>query len=339
MDQHRGRDQARCRQRRGMAREFRLRVGPGVAERQQLQIIGRAGQRRLQRGETAQVARDIARRVQMAQQALRPDRGQVLRRAGQMRRIGPGQGQGRLRKARVGHAGLRAYDRGHGCGRGPADGDGLAGFALQPVGPGPRQRSVVGLEGGVAPLALILHLEDVAIEAALDAPAARLMGQAGDVHEGLPRRDQRGKARLLGRAVRVIDRDRRPRDPGDRVQQREAGAVRPDLPLSPDHRPRGQPAGRQIDRQRGVDRPRAHVIPRRPGDARPVRPVGQAQIADAGRDGAPIAVADQEGQAADRLDPVQMQVAQAVALQHQPRGPAGERPRHGRTRLPSRAEA
>lgn len=171
VDQYRGRDQPRCRQRRGMAGELLLRIDLGVAQRQQLQIIGRTGQRRLQRGETRQVARDVTRRVQMAQQALRPDRGQILRRAGQMRRIRPGQGQRRLRKARFCNAGLRAGDRGHGRGRGPADCDGLGGLTLQTIGPGLRQGAVVGLEGRIAPLALILHLEDVAVEAAMDAPA------------------------------------------------------------------------------------------------------------------------------------------------------------------------
>ena len=249
MDQHRGRAQARCRQRRGMAGEFLLRVALRVAQRQQLQIIGRAGQRRLQRGKTGQVARDIARRIQMAQQALRPDRGQILRRAGQMRRIRPGQGQRRLRKARLCHPGLRAGDRGRGRAGSSRIVHGLGVSDRSDwYGQGLRQRAVVGLEGGITPLALILHLEDVAVKAAMDAPAPRLMGQAGDVHEGLPRRDQRRESARPCAAVRMVDRDRRPRDPGDRVQQREAGAVRPDLPGAAPDRPSARSSPSGVDR-------------------------------------------------------------------------------------------
>ena len=52
------------------------------------------------------------------------------------------------------------------------------------VGPGQSQRADIGLVGGVQPVALVLHLEGVALHAAGDAHAGQdLVGQGADVHE------------------------------------------------------------------------------------------------------------------------------------------------------------
>ena len=73
--------------------------------------------------------------------------------------------------------------------------DRLAG--RQHVGPGQLQRPAVGLVGGVGPVALVLHLERVALHPALarGGPGA-MMGDRADRLERLPGVDQVGKPGL-----------------------------------------------------------------------------------------------------------------------------------------------
>ena len=88
------------------------------------------------------------------------------------------------------------------------------------VGPGQGERPDIGLVGGVQPVALVLHLEGVALHAAGDAQARqRLVGQGADVHERAGGVDQLGKAAVLDAAVDPLDLDRGTAD----ALQRDAG--------------------------------------------------------------------------------------------------------------------
>ena len=64
----------------------------------------------------------------------------------------------------------------------------------QRVRPGQSERAHIGLVGGVGPVALILHLEGVALHPAFDARAGReLVLDGAQVHHRLDRVDQFGK--------------------------------------------------------------------------------------------------------------------------------------------------
>ena len=97
---------------------------------------------------------------------------------------------------------------------------------LQRVGPGQRQRAHIGLVGGVHPVAVVLHLEGVALHAADDLqPRRDLVGQGADVEEGAGRVDQLRETALLDAAVGVLDGERRADHAVERMQHDEAGAV------------------------------------------------------------------------------------------------------------------
>ena len=96
---------------------------------------------------------------------------------------------------------------------------------IDPVGPGPGEWPAVGLERGVGPVALVLHLEDVALECDRDFDVVDAVPQPGDVEDRLVWTDPGGKAGGLFTTVGMADLERRAGDPGDRMQQYEAGAV------------------------------------------------------------------------------------------------------------------
>ena len=76
----------------------------------------------------------------------------------------------------------------------------------QRVGPGQRQRAHIGLVGGVGPVALVLHLEGVALHAAGHLEAGReLVGQRPQVHHGLDGVDQVREAGLDDAPVDMLD--------------------------------------------------------------------------------------------------------------------------------------
>uniref|UniRef100_A0A942SYA3 Uncharacterized protein n=1 Tax=Neobacillus citreus TaxID=2833578 RepID=A0A942SYA3_9BACI len=94
-------------------------------------------------------------------------------------------------------------------------------------GEGLRQRCRVGLVGRIGPVALVLHLEDVAPEVESYLPASRVPGVPGDVTGGLVRGDvDRVGRRGLG-PVGVPDHERHPGEVR-RVQDHEADAVPPE---------------------------------------------------------------------------------------------------------------
>src|SRR3546814_16044460 len=96
--------------------------------------------------------------------------------------------------------------------------------ARHDIGPGPRERADIGFVRGVGPVALILHLERITIEAARDRRATLLVDQRADVGERLPRRDRFGEARAFDAAVALFPTERPPGErPGGTTA--EAGPV------------------------------------------------------------------------------------------------------------------
>src|SRR5689334_14166520 len=91
----------------------------------------------------------------------------------------------------------------------------------------PREGSAVGLERRVGPIALILHLEEVAfhLQPRGDAGRGDFIGDAADVEERLVRRDVARKAALIRGAVRVLDRTSAPGTLGDGMQDADADAI------------------------------------------------------------------------------------------------------------------
>src|SRR3546814_3197200 len=81
--------------------------------------------------------------------------------------------------------------------------------ARHDIGPGPRERADIGFVRGVGPVALILHLERITIEAARDRRATLLVDQRADVGERLPRRDRFGEGRAFDAAVAMFHTERR----------------------------------------------------------------------------------------------------------------------------------
>ena len=96
----------------------------------------------------------------------------------------------------------------------------------QRVGPRQRQRPDIGLERGVGPVAVVLHLEGVAFHAA-GRPHARhhLVAERADVEEGLHRIDDGRELVLHLAAVDMDDLDRvtRPRPSADAARRSRCG--------------------------------------------------------------------------------------------------------------------
>ena len=98
---------------------------------------------------------------------------------------------------------------------------------LERVGPGERQRPHIGLVGGVHPVAMVLHLEGVALHAAgrPSAPAAISCVSARMSRNGQAGSTSSGNLLSTMRAVDVLDGERRADHAGERMQHDEAGAV------------------------------------------------------------------------------------------------------------------
>ena len=97
--------------------------------------------------------------------------------------------------------------------------------ALQRVGPGQRQRAHVGLERGIGPVAVILHLEGVALHAhGRFQPGHHLVRERADRRNGWIGSTSARELRLHDLAVDVLDLDRAPGHALERMQHDEAGA-------------------------------------------------------------------------------------------------------------------
>ena len=88
------------------------------------------------------------------------------------------------------------------------------------------QRTAVGLERGVGPVPLVLHLEGVSRKPHRHPEIRRGLGGDGpDVAERLPRRDERRERAALHRAIDVFDAARPARHAGERMEHAEADPV------------------------------------------------------------------------------------------------------------------
>lgn len=93
------------------------------------------------------------------------------------------------------------------------------------IGPGQSQGPHVGLVGGIGPVALILHLEDIANELRCHHDTGRhTVGDLSNVLERLPRFDRIGPACLFHRAVIVRNCNWFSGNTDGRMQDYEAGA-------------------------------------------------------------------------------------------------------------------
>ena len=98
--------------------------------------------------------------------------------------------------------------------------------AHQGIGVGQAERAHVGLVGSVGPVALVLHLEGVALHGAGHFEAgANLVADRADIHDRLLGVDALGKAGLYDAAVDVFDLGRESADAGHRMQDHETGSV------------------------------------------------------------------------------------------------------------------
>ena len=172
-------------------------------------------------------------RIEMAEHVVRPGLPQFSGRGD--RRVGVFRLQPEAEDRHVAGRGadrhFRRAGRGGG-GRGGASGyaDGHRLLELRAggerVGPGQRERPHVGLVGGVGPVALVLHLERVALHAAGDAQARRrLVGDGAQVHHRLHGVDQIREFRVDHAAVDMLDARRPAGHALDCMQHHEAGAV------------------------------------------------------------------------------------------------------------------
>ena len=103
---------------------------------------------------------------------------------------------------------------------------------LDSIGVGAALRIAVGLEGGVAEVALVLHLERLALHLDFDLVAGELDRDADDLTEGPAGLDEVGEASALAGAVGVSDLDRLVGE-ADGVEDAESCAVRREPLLGP----------------------------------------------------------------------------------------------------------
>ncbi len=271
-------------------------------------------------------------RIERADQELRPELahqiGRLQRRLGVLRP----QAQAERRHAPVGRSDPQLDRHRPGRGRGPWDHAAdaqhdrlLAGLAgLERIGPGLGQRPHIGLVGGIVPVAMVLHLEGIALHRAPHPhPRQHLMGQRPDVLERAHRVDQLGEGRALGPAVGVQDLDRLAGNPLDRVQDDEAGPVGDEV---------GDRPGGRLEAERAVGaaldlRPVAELLGRILADRliahlEAARALIDPQILDRRIVGAPVLVADDERDRPDRLLAADPDIAEIAAIEL-----AAERPR------------
>ena len=192
--------------------------------------------------------------------------------------------------------------------------------ALQRVGPGQRQRPHIGLEGGVGPVAVVLHLEGVALHAQVACrPGITSWVSARMSRNGWTGSTSVGERRLLDRAVDMLDLDRAPGHALERMQDDEAGAVGEEVGLSawpsPVELEVAVGVGLRCWRRRRSPGPAAlqHGVV---GHARSRRaPCSIVEVADLGRVGAPVLVAHEEADRAQHLDAVELDVAQLAGVE------------------------
>ena len=228
----------RCRARRPSARALRTSSSyRSTLARRRPRATARRTERAADfRRTCASAARPCPRpRIECADDVMRPGRSQAARRrpASPRRPSDRGRSRAAARRAAVGDSDRRLASSARRNRRAGRRRDGtrhtlaelVAG--LQRVGPRQRERPHIGLVGGVGPVALVLHLEGVALHAAGDLEARReLVRQRAQIHHRLHRIDQVRKCRLDDAARRHARRwPASARHALDGMEDDEAGAV------------------------------------------------------------------------------------------------------------------
>ncbi len=185
------------------------------------------------------------------------------------------------------------------------------------VGPRQGEGADVGLVGGVCPVALILHLEGVALHAAGDGESRREgVRQRPQVHHRLHRIDEIREARLDRAPVDALHGARFAGDALDRVQHDETGAVREEVGRRLPVRLEGERAVRAAADRRAIDQALALVPGGGPvGNAEGVLRLLDAKVLDARTVGAPVPVAHDKGHGTQHLAAVKADIAQIAVLE------------------------
>ncbi len=264
-------------------------------------------------------------RQRLDRREIGEDRGPLLRRQAEPDRRHPARPAAdremhRLRPAAHGHARRRAVDRqpdrllAHLAGR-------------QRVGPGQRERADIGLVGGVRPVAMVLHLEGIALHGAGHLDARQdLVGQGAQVLERAHRVDPRRERRLRPLAVGMEHLDRAAGDAGQGMEHDEAGPVGHEVGGGDRLALEGQAAIRAALDPGAVAQLLLGVLADRVvADLEALAGLADLQVLDLGVVGAPIAVAHDERDRPDRLLAADLDVTEIAAVElHRERA----RPQH-----------
>lgn len=177
------------------------------------------------------------------------------------------------------------------------------------------ERGAVGLERGVGPVPLVLHLEQVALEPDVGLDAAR--GRPADpahLLEWLVRRDPHGK-RADGRPVRSVDGHRQPGHL-ERVEEAEADPVAEEAGLGcPVHRVRDRAVRPAADPPVPAEREVPFAMARRERDLEGVAVILDLDVLESPCDRAPALIAHGDVDSADQLVTTEPQPAQLRALE------------------------
>ena len=169
------------------------------------------------------------------------------------------------------------------------------------IGIGQRQGPAIGLVRGVRPVALVLHLEDVADHADVDGAVAHSVAQTGNVARGLAGPDGAGETCRLEGAVGVDHLERFTRESDNRVQQGEACATDRHLPF---HVEDQSDLDRSVAGRIHLEAALQSVVPDRelPPDGKAFVGLFDSLGIDMGRRRAPVGVAYRIGRSAQQLD-------------------------------------
>ena len=185
------------------------------------------------------------------------------------------------------------------------------------IGPGDVPGPAIGLEGGIAPIALILHLPDIALH-----PHRRfetghdLVAEGADIHEGLMGADRVGKARLLHGLIRAGEGERSPGDPGQRMQDAEAGPRGGEIRQRPGLGLEGEPARRGcLDNRLDLELTPRGLVEGAVADANSASGLLDLEIGDLRRWGFPTRPPDDEGDAAQGFNSLLSDIAELARFE------------------------
>ena len=150
------------------------------------------------------------------------------------------------------------------------------------------------------------------------------MAEGADIHEGLMGADRIGKLRRLLGLIGAGKGKRRPGDTGDGMQDAEAGPRGGEIRHRPGLGFEDQPATRgRMDIGLDLELAAGGFVEGAVADAKPIIPFGDIEIGDPRRRGFPPRSADDEGDAAQRFDALQADVAELSGFEVE-----AERPLH-----------